>query len=175
MSRMVIRPPAARVHLLPQQGPLEASAPAPEPSLAPPGDLRPPGRDLGRQTFGALASPKAYGGRQAGSVDLRGTPFEYRWQDPVQVNPAHEQPRLIFYSGAQPFSRWGQLRRWTRTFMAASPRFQGRWAYVGFIQRHYAERARLTGNPSAMRASYVYPQFFQGPRTIQLGPGGSRG
>lgn len=167
MSRMVIRPPAARVHLLPQQGPLTASSPAQ--FGGPPGDLATPARDLGRQTFGAVDASKSYGGRVRGQIDKATTPpFQTVWQDRIQVNPVSEQPRLIFYSGAQPFIRWGAVRRYVRTFMTASARFQGRWAYVGFIQRRYTERPRLTGNPSAARATYVLQRPSSGPRSVML-------
>lgn len=167
MSRMVIRPPAARVHLLPQQGPLTASSPLP--FGGPPGDIPTPARDLGRQTFGAVDTSKSYGGRMRGQTDEGTTPqFQTVWQDRIQVNPATEQPRLIFYSGAQPFIRWGAVRRYVRTFMAASARFQGRWAYVGFVQRNYTERARLSGNISAARRTYVLQRPSSGPRSVQL-------
>lgn len=174
MSRMVIRPPAARFPVIPQQGPLTRSQQAPSQTQVPGGDAAIPERDLGRQTFGAVDSPKRYGGAQAGNIDFR-TMFQYVWQDRVQVNPAHEQPRLIFYSGAQPLIRWGMLRRFTRTFMAASPRFQGRWLYVGFIQRHYTERARMTGMPSRRGTTYVSPVFVNPTRGVQLGRGAQGG
>lgn len=168
MSRMVTRPPAARVHLLPQQGPLESSAPALTAVETAYGG--PPRRDLGRQTFGAVDQFRAFGGAQAGNFDSR-TAFQYTWQDRVQVNPAHEQPKLLFWSGAQPLIRWGLNRRYVRTFMASSPRFQGRWAYVGYIQRHYAERTRMTGVATRLGSTYRYtvPSSGPGPRAIPLG------
>lgn len=167
MSRMVIRPPAARVHLLPQQGPLTSTSPAQFPG--PPGDLATPARDLGRQTFGAVDTVKSFGGRMRGQEDRATTPpFQTVWQDRIQINPVTEQPRLIFYSGAQPFIRWGAVRRYVRTFMTASARFQGRWAYVGFIQRNYAERARLSGNISAARRTYILQRPSSGPRSVNL-------
>ena len=168
-STQIRRPPASRVHLAPQQGPLGSTVMPPSAHMTPPGDFPIPKRDLGRQTFGAVDSYRRYGNGQSGSIDPAARDFQYVWQDRIQVNPAHEQPRLVFYSGAQPFIRWGLMRRFSRTFMAASPRFQGRWAYVGFIQRHYTERARISGNISAQRASYAYPTFARAPRTIQLG------
>lgn len=170
MSRMVLRPPAARVHLLPQQGPLASTVAAPNQRFAPAGDFATPARDLGRQTMGAVDQTKRFGLGQAGSIDWR-TIIQYVWQDRVQVNPAHEQPKLIFYSGAQPLVRWGLNRRYSRTFMAASPRFFGRWAYVGFQQRFYAERPRLTGVATRQGKTYVMarPSSGPGPRAIPLG------
>lgn len=172
LSRFV-KPPAKNVVRAPQQGPLtnmQAAMSAVEKAGG-----GPPQRDLGRQTFGAVDQVKAYGGSQAGGVafDALGQRFEYTWQDRVQANPAHEQPKLIFYSGAQPLIRWGLMRRFTRTFMAASPRFQGRWAYVGYIQRHYAERTRLTGVITRQGRTYRYqvPSAGPGPRAIPLGGG----
>jgi len=171
MSRMIIRGPAARVHLLPQQGVLTARQQAM--TAVPTTAVSPPIRDVARQTFGAVDQFKAYGGAQGGKVAFGalGQAFRIWWQDRVQVNPVHEQPKLIFYSGAQPLIRWGTMRRFTRTFMSASPRFQGRWAYVGYIQRHYAERPRLTGNISRLGRTYRLqpPSTGPGPRTIQLG------
>ena len=166
MSRMLRRPPAKNVILEPQQGPLVASV---EATTAVPTAVSPPRRDLGRQSFGAIDSPKAYGGGQAGRPS--GESFEYVWQDRVQVPPAHEQPRLIFSSGAQPLIRWGLMRRFTRTRMTASPRFQGRWAYVGFILRNYTERARITGVATRRGTTYVVPRVGTGPgpRGIRLG------
>lgn len=168
MSRMLARPPAKMVHLPPQQGPLTASQPTWVPQTVPPGDMQTPGRDLGRQTFGAVAQPKSYGSAQAGSVDFRSV-IVYVWQVFTNVNPAHEQPKLIYYSGAQPFTVGMQLRRFSRTFMAASPRFTGRWAYVGLLQRQYTERARLRGVPTRQGTTYAYPRFTTAPRAIQLG------
>ena len=169
MSRMVSRPPAARVHLLPQQGPLTSSQPALTARSTSMGG--PPQRDLGRQTFGAVDQFRAFGGGSAGTVDA--LPFQYTWQDRVQVNPAHEQPKLLFSSGAQPLIRWGLNRRYVRTFMSASPRFQGRWAYVGYILRQYTERPRLTGVATRLGSTYVYPRVSTGPgpRAIPIGDG----
>lgn len=169
--RRFIRPPAARVHLLPQEGPLTTTQRAMTAFAV---TNRPaPVRDLARQTFGAVDQFRAYGGSQAGTValDALGRAIQYVWQDRVQVNPAHEQPKLIFSSGAQPLIRWGLMRRYSRTFMAASPRFQGRWAYVGYIQRHYTERPRLTGVATRLGQTYRYqvPSAGPGPRAIPLG------
>ena len=175
MSHMVRRPPASRYHLLStggsdQQGPLTASALAPNMAFAPVGDYPTPRRDLGRQTFGAVDQTKLFGRGQAGSSDFR-TNIQYTWQDRVQVPPAHDQPKLIFSSGAQPLVRWGLMRRFSRTYMAASPRFQGRWFYVGYIQRFYADRARITGVATRQGKTYVQPRMGTGPgpRAIQLG------
>jgi hypothetical protein len=152
VSQMLRRPPARMVHVEPQQGPL-----------------------VGRQTYGAVDSAKSYGrpeaGASAGRLDFRAGAREivYTWQDLLQVNPAHEQPKLIWYSGAQPFVRMGAMRRWSRTFMSASPRFQGRWAYIGLLERQYTERARMTGVATRLGTTYVYPRFVTGPRAVQLG------
>ena len=165
--RRFVKPPAARVHLVStgREGIFTTSQPA---MTAVETAQSPPRRDLARQTFGAVDQAKAYGGADAGSVT--GTPFQYVWQDRIQVPPAHEQPRLLFYSGAQPLIRWGLNRRYVRTFMSASPRFQGRWAFVGYIQRHFAERARMTGVPNRYARTYSYriPSSGPGPRAIPL-------
>jgi hypothetical protein len=174
MSHMLRRPPAKMVHREPQPGPLTHSVPAT--NMAPPGDLETPARDLGRQTFGAVRTMKSYGepeaGRQGGRLDLRPGPvrtIEYVWQLFQNINPAHEQPKLIFYSGAQPFTVGMQLRRFSRTRMTASPRFQGRWAYVGLLERQYTERGRMTGVPTRQGTTYAYPRFVTAPRVVQLG------
>jgi len=166
MSRMVLRPPAARIHLEPQQGPLAASAPAPNQGFAPaPGRLT-PARDLGRQTFGAVDQTKNFG--PSGFTQRA---MAWWWQDRVQAPPVPEQPRLIYVSGAQPLVRWGLNRRYSRTYMTAAPRFQGRWAYVGFIQRHFADRARMTGVATRQGTTYMVPRVGTGPGTrgIRLG------
>jgi hypothetical protein len=172
MSRMLRRPPATRFHVEPQQGPLASSVPAPNQRFAPPGDYATPARDLGRQSFGATDQTKKFAGASAGVTDPRER-IDYTWQDRVQVNPAHEQPRLVFYSGAQPLIRWGLMRRFSRTYMSASPRFFGRWAFVGFQQRFYTERARLTGVRTRQGKTYILPRVGTGPgpRAIQLGSG----
>ena len=174
---MVRRPPATRYHLLStggsaQQGPLTANALAPNMAFAPVGDPATPRRDLARQTHGAVDQTKKFGGAQAGAEDHR-TNIQYTWQDRVQVPPAHEQPRIPFNSGGQPLVRWGLMRRFSRTYMTASPRFQGRWFYVGYIQRFYADRARITGVATRQGKTYVLGRMGTGPgpRAIQLGPG----
>jgi hypothetical protein len=166
MSRMLVRPPAARVHLLPQQGPLTASAPARNEGFAPADDKLTPARDVGRQTFGATDATKNYG-----PSGFTQPPMTWTWQDRVDVPPVSEQPKLIFVSGAQPLVRWGLMRRFSRTYMTASPRFQGRWAYVGFIQRHFTDRARMTGVATRQGTTYVVPRVGTGPgtRAIRLG------
>jgi hypothetical protein len=169
---MLRRPPAKAVHLAPQQGPLDSTAPAPNEHFAPVGDMLTPERDLARQTFGATDQTKRFGYAQAGSIDER-TNIQYTWQDRVQVNPAHDQPKLIFNSGAQPLIRWGLMRRFSRTYMAASPRFRGRWAYVGYIQRFYTDRPRMTGVATRQGKTYIVPRVGTGPgpRAIPLGGG----
>ena len=145
MSRMVIRPPAARFHVEPQHGP----------------------SDL--QNYAAVDQAKFYGspamGAQGGAPDFRfgATEIRYHIQDLLQINPAREQPRLDYTSGRQPFFRSLHNWRWSRTFMSASPRFGGRWAYVGYIQNAYAERARITGVATRRGTTYRY----QTPRSIQ--------
>lgn len=143
MSRALIRPPAARFHVEPQEGP----------------------------TFPVGAGGTIDSAKNYGSSTTTQLPIDVQWQDRLQVNPAREQPRLVFYSGAQPLIRWGLNRRYTRTFMSASPRFQGRWAYVGFIMRHYTERARMTGVATRQGVTYVMPRVGTGPgpRAIPLG------
>lgn len=175
MSRMLRRPPATRFHLLitggsNQPGPLTASAPAANMAFAPIGDKATPRRDLARQTHGAVDQTKRFGRAQGGVEDDRSV-IQYTWQDRVQVPPAHEQPRIPFASGGQPLVRWGLMRRFSRTYMAASPRFQGRWFYVGYIQRFYADRARLTGVATRQGTTYVLPRMGTGPgpRAIRLG------
>jgi hypothetical protein len=141
---------------------------------------RPPAREIcwprltgpsNRQNYGAVDQAKSYGQKQAGKLDLRSV-ILYVWQDFLQINPVHDQPKLIFTSGFQPFIRMGSMRRWSRTFMAASPRFQGRWAYVGLQQRIYTERTRMTGVITRQGTTYKYPRFKVSPRAIQLGAGG---
>lgn len=141
---MVRRPPASRFHLVEQQGILQ------------------------RVEYGTVDTAKNYGPSATTQLPIRAT-----WQDRVQVNPAHEQPKLVLYSAAQPFIRWGMMRRYTRTFMAASPRFFGRWAYVGFIERRYTERARITGVTTRLGTTYRLPAPGSGldRRTVTLGPG----
>lgn len=158
------RPPAKMIDLGSQPGPLTAQQTSPGVAQA-----RVPWRDLARQTYGAVAQLKAFGGGQGG-VEFS-EPFSYVWQDRVQVNPAHEQPKLIFNSGAQPLIRWGLNRRYVMTHMTASPRFRGRWAYVGFILRQYTERPRITGVATRRGTTYILPRVGTGPgpRGIPLG------
>jgi hypothetical protein len=96
-------------------------------------------------------------------------PEEIAWQDLLQLQPVKEQPKLVLYSAAQPFIRTGHMRRWTRTFMSASGRFLGRWAYIGIQQRLYTERTRMTGVPMRTGLTYQVPRFKVAPRAIQLG------
>jgi hypothetical protein len=144
------------------------------------------------KTEGAMFnSDKSYRTSNAGNLDLRdggrnsalpdvppsfgarlARTFLIVWQDLLQINPAHSQPNLIYYSGAQPFIRTGHLRRWTRTFMSAGPRFQGRVAYVGVLERVYTERTRMTGVPTRQGTTYRYPRYKVAPRAIPLGQGG---
>jgi hypothetical protein len=121
---------------------------------------------LGRVRYGTVDQGKNYG--PSGTTQL---PIRAFWQDRVQVNPAHEQPKLVLYSAAQPFIRWGMLRRYTRTYMSSSPRFQGRWAYVGFIQRRFTERARMTGVATRQGTTYQTPTPSSAPgwRLVTLG------
>lgn len=120
------------------------------------------------QTYAAIDSAKNYGG----AGEALGRAIRYFWQDILQINPAREQPKLIFNSAAQPFVRTGHLRRFSRTYMSASSPFQGRWAYVGTQQRVFAERTRMTGVATRLGTTYRYPRFRVAPRAIQLGPGG---
>lgn len=145
----------------------------------------------GKTAGGMMNAAKSYATSSAGNLDMRdsGTAatlpavmptfgqrlqrtFLIVWQDLLQINPAHSQPNLIYYSGAQPFIRTGHLRRWTRTFMSAGPRFQGRVAYVGVLQRQYTDRTRMTGVPTRQGTSYRYPRYKVSPRAIPLGAGG---
>lgn len=118
---------------------------------------------------------KAYGGAQTGRIRPDTPDFAYLWQDRIQVNPAHEQPKLIYTSGAQPIWRTTHLRRMVRTFMSAGPRFTGRWFYIGVVLNQYKERTRITGVTTRRGVSYRYPRYRVAPRTIQLqgGPGAS--
>lgn len=129
------------------------------------------GSGVGIQNYGAVDQSKRYAGAYGGSATL--FDIVYYWMDLLQINPAHSQPKLILYSAAQPFIRTGHMRRFSRTFMTASPRFFGRWAYVGAIERQYTERARMTGVPTRLGTTYVYPRFTIAPRAVQLGHGGS--
>lgn len=122
------------------------------------------------QKYGAVDSDRSPGLYRGSSTTQ--LPMDHHWDDMLQVNAAHEQPKLIFNSGAAPFIRWGH-RRWVRTFMTASPRFGGRWAFIGTITRAFADRGRMTGMPgrsSFARQTYTYPRFTTKPRTIALWP-----
>lgn len=171
MSRMVQRPPA-RIAVWPRPEGLS-------------------GRVVGKAAGGVVNAAKSYSTAYGGNVDIRDAgrnsalpdvppsfgqrlarTFQIVWQDLLQINPAHSQPNLIYYSGAQPFIRTGHLRRWTRTFMSAGPRFQGRVAYVGVLQRQYTERTRLTGMPSRLGTTYAPPRYRVAPRAIPLGGAG---
>lgn len=147
MSRMLVRPPARFVYIPPQEGIF--------------------GRVTGK-TGGAVVDTNKGADLRRGSSTTQ-LPLQVRTLDTEQINPAHEQPKLIYTSGAQPFIRWG-WRRYVRTFMSASPRFQGRWFYIGVIQRQYTERARMTGVATRQGTSYTYRRFKVSPRTIPLGP-----
>lgn len=138
---------------------------------------RPPAKEIcwprlegpsNRQSYGAVDQNKAPGLVRGSSTTQ--FPFETVWQDLEQLQPVREQPRLILYSAAQPFIRTGHMRRWTRTFMSASGRFLGRWAYVGLQQRIYTERTRMTGVPMRTGVTYKVARFKVAPRAIQLGP-----
>ena len=87
-----------------------------------------------------------------------------------QINPRPEQPKLIFSSGAQPFTVWS-WRRFNRTHMTAGPRFQGRFIAAGAILRQYTERGRMTGVATRQGTTYQYrrAQVGPGPRAIILG------
>lgn len=120
------------------------------------------------QHYAAIDTAKRYSGASAGVLDTR-QQNAYVWQDYERIGPVKEQPKLVLYSAAQPFVRTGHMRRWSRTFMAASGRFLGRWAYVGTQSRQYTERTRITGVPMRTGRTYVYPSYRPATRTIQLG------
>lgn len=120
---------------------------------------------------GLTNAVKSYGGAQTGRLRPDTPDFAYLWQDRIQINPAHEQPKLIYSSGAQPLWRTTHLRRVVRTFMSAGPRFTGRWFYIGQQINMYRERTRLTGVTTRRGWSYRYPRYRVAPRTIQLGGG----
>ncbi len=152
MSRMLRRPPAKEISW---------------PRLEGPSDL---------QHYAAVDSAKNFGGPSVaaygGAVEELKRRIAYIWQDLLQINPAHEQPKLILYSAAQPFIRTGHMRRMSRTYMTASSPFLGRWAYVGAQQRQFVDRTRMTGVPMRTGVTYRVPRFRVAPRAIQLGPGG---
>ena len=121
------------------------------------------------KTGGAVMdSRKRYVESKGGTTTPGGRPFLYKILDLVQINPAHEQPRLVFNSGGQPIIRWG-FRRYSRTFMTAGPRFYGRWFYLGQQMNQFVARPRITGVPTRLGTTYSVPPFIAGPRAIQLG------
>lgn len=120
---------------------------------------------------GLTNAVKSYGGAQRGLLSPDTPEFAYLWQDRIQINPAHEQPKLIYSSGAQPLWRTTHLRRMVRTFMSAGPRFTGRWFYIGQQINQYKDRTRITGVPTRRGTTYRYPRYKVAPRTIQLGGG----
>ena len=122
-------------------------------------------RGGGGQLFDAS---KNYSGASLGNQRPAVPGFLYRWIDMVQINPAMEQPKLVFNSGAQPIIRWG-YRRIVRTMMAAGPRFYGRWFYAGKIENQFVARGRMTGVPTRLGTTYLAPRFQTGPRAIPLG------
>ena len=119
----------------------------------------------GGQLFDAS---KRYGGAALGNQRPAIPSFLYHWIDMLQINPAVEQPRLVFNSGAQPIIRWG-YRRFVRTFMAAAPRFYGRWFFAGTQVNQFVARGRMTGVITRQGTTYVSPRFQTGPRAIPLG------
>ncbi len=120
-------------------------------------------RGGGGQLFDAS---KKYGGGMLGKQ--LPIAFLYRWLDTIQINAANEQPKLVWNSGAQPIIRWG-YRRIVRTFMAAGPRFYGRWVFAGTIRNQFVARGRMTGVPTRQGTTYASPRFQTGPRAIPLG------
>jgi hypothetical protein len=119
----------------------------------------------GGQLFDAS---KAYKDARFGLADTRLGSFLYRWIDTLQINAAAEPPRLVWNSGAQPIVRWG-WRRFVRTFMAAGPRFSGRWFYAGTQVNQFVARGRMTGVTVRRGTTYISPRFQSGPRAIPLG------
>jgi hypothetical protein len=119
----------------------------------------------GGQLFDAS---KRYGQAALGNSRLETPSFLYRWIDTVQINPASEQPKLVFNSAAQPIIRWG-YRRIVRTLMAAGPRFYGRWFYAGTQINQFVARGRMTGVTTRRGTTYLAPRFQTGPRAIPLG------
>ena len=119
----------------------------------------------GGQLFDAS---KKYGGAILGNPRPAIANFLYRWIDTIQINAAHEQPKLVWNSGAQPIIRWG-YRRFVRTFMAVSPRFYGRWFFAGTQVNQFVMRGRMTGVTTRQGTTYLTPRFQTGPRAIPLG------
>jgi hypothetical protein len=144
---MLVRPPARFVYIPPQEGILQ--------------------RVTGKTAGGIVHTNKGDDLHRGSTTTQEGLGIVTL--DTQQINPALEQPKLIYTSGAQPIIRWG-WRRFVRTYMSASPRFRGRWFYVGIIQRQYTERARMTGVSTRQGTSYAYGRFKISPRTIPLGP-----
>jgi hypothetical protein len=126
------------------------------------------GRVSGATGGSVVDQAKVYGGAKGGSVAHDLPVFAHVTSDFIQLNPAHEQPRLIFNSGAQPIIRWG-FRRFVRTFMTAGPRFYGRWFYSGLQMNQFVQRGRVTGIPGRLGTSYYTPRFQSGPRVVVLG------
>jgi hypothetical protein len=122
-------------------------------------------RGGGGQLFDAS---KKYGGAILGNPRPSIASFLYRWIDTIQINAAHEQPKLVWNSGAQPIIRWG-YRRFVRTFMAAAPRFYGRWFFAGTQANQFVMRGRMTGVTTRRGTTYLTPRFQTGPRAIALG------
>lgn len=119
----------------------------------------------GGQLFDAS---KLYGRAMLGKPRAGMPTFLYRWLDTIQINPVNEQPKLVFNSGAQPIIRWG-YRRFVRTFMAAAPRFYGRWFFAGVDTNKFVQRGRMTGVTTRRGTTYLSPRFQTGPRAIPLG------
>lgn len=95
--------------------------------------------------------------------------FSDQYYDNIEVHPVLEQPRLIFYSAAQPIIRWGHNRN-VRTMMTAGMRLLGRWAYVGIQVGQFRDRQKIAG-PQSRPWTYSSPQFQSGPgvsRTVRL-------
>lgn len=156
--------------------------------MAAPIRLRPPA--IGAPVIYGTADAPAGAGRSSGRRPLStivGTPrgqsrrsirgFQYHYDDIVQVNPVLEQPKLIFYSLAQPIIRWGH-RRFVRAAtdgglhgMRAGPRFLGRWAYVGVQMAQFRDRGKTAGVMGRPFTYRVPPWTSASPaaRTVDLG------
>ena len=102
--------------------------------------------------------------------------FGYHYDDIVQINPVLEQPKLIFYSIAQPIIRWGH-RRFVRAAtdgglhgQRAGARFFGRWAYVGIQMAQFRDRGKTAGVQSRPWTYRVPPWTSGAPasRTVDL-------
>lgn len=125
-----------------------------------------------RQTFGAVDQHRDASRTRGDGVGIS-LPATITTPYVQQINPRPEQPRLIFSSGAQPFTVWG-WRRFNRTHMTAGPRFTGRVAVVGAIIREYAERGRMTGVATRQGTTYIVPRGRVGPGTRAIPLGGAR-